>query len=482
MSSFRVCAPSGARHRRSAQWLASGLLVAAAVQAACEGRATRTADEGPVLPGRPEVLDPELLQLVERHAARVRERPQDARRHGKLGLVYEANDLWPEARASFERARALATDEPAWHLHAAIVQHKLGDAQAALASLREGVRLHPGFAPLAGRLGDLCLQGGDFEGGRSAYEAAARLAPQAPEPLVGLGEIALADGEPELAIEYLERAIALDPDYRCARYVLGLAYRAAGRQEEAQRELALGASGRKRALRDPASKELGRLSSGVERVLAQSQRLLKQGRAGAAAKLLEPVAARHPDDARLRLNLGLSWFQMGRQEEGIAELEECQRLEPGFHMVPFNLAACLLSLGRPAEALGPAERAIELSPEFPPSHFVLGRALFELGRDEQALLVLDQAQRRDPKNPGVQGTLGELCLRLGRREDARAHFARACDLAPQDWTPRGGLVRVALEQGAFAQAEQALAEARRLAPEDAGVAALALELERARKP
>lgn len=459
-----------------------GLFVSASLPWACGTNVARATANGPVLPSRPSALDPELAELVERHASRVRERPADARRHGTLGLVYEANDLWPEARASFERARALAPEEPAWHLHAAIAQHKLGDSPAALASLREGLRRHPDFAPLAGRLGDLCLVRGDLEEARSAYETAAQLAPRAPEPLVGLGEIALVDGDAPRAIERLERAVALDPDYRSARYVLGLAYRAAGRQAAAARELTLGSGGRKRSMRDPASRELARLSAGLERALSQSQRLLKQGRAAAAAQLLEPAVARHPENARLRLNLGLAWFELGRREEGLAALEECQRLEPDFPMVPFNLAACCLELGRPAESIAHARRAIVLSPEFAPAHSVLGRALHELGQNEQALEALLQAERRDPKNPVVQGDLGEVCLGLGRPAQARRHFARACELAPQDWSPRVGLARAALQEGALAEARQALDEARRLAPEEAKIAALAQELEQARKP
>ena len=45
-------------------------------------------------------LDPAVRTLLEERLAVAREAPEDAARHGSLGLAYEANGLWPEIQAS----------------------------------------------------------------------------------------------------------------------------------------------------------------------------------------------------------------------------------------------------------------------------------------------------------------------------------------------------------------------------------------------
>jgi Flp pilus assembly protein TadD len=73
---------------------------------------------------------------------------------------------------------------------------------------------------------------------QEAFETARSLEPDFPDPLTYLGEIHLKRGETALAIETLERAVALDPELFEAHYHLAQAYRRAGREEDARRSIA----------------------------------------------------------------------------------------------------------------------------------------------------------------------------------------------------------------------------------------------------
>ena len=86
--------------------------------------------------------------------------PADPERHGRLGLVYEANHLWEEARASFANARALDPGSAVWPLHEALAAEQLGDLDGAVELLAARADDFSYFAPLHHRLGHLLLEQG----------------------------------------------------------------------------------------------------------------------------------------------------------------------------------------------------------------------------------------------------------------------------------------------------------------------------------
>src|SRR5262245_580752 len=73
-----------------------------------------------VRPEHPEKLGADIRALVDSEIATVEAHRDQASAHGYLGLAYEANRLWPEARASYRNAAVLAPDDPNWPYHAAV--------------------------------------------------------------------------------------------------------------------------------------------------------------------------------------------------------------------------------------------------------------------------------------------------------------------------------------------------------------------------
>ena len=175
------------------------------------------------IPDGLEQLSPELVTLINRQVDAVKAEPRSAVQHATLGLVYEANSCWPQARACFQTATALQGDEPLWPYHAAIALRRAGDSQGALAWLRRYGTRFPGFAPLQQDLGNALLQAGAVEDAEAAFRRTIAAAPSEADGYVGLGEVKLRQGDYGQAAKLLEQAVQRDPQYKTARYLLGMA-------------------------------------------------------------------------------------------------------------------------------------------------------------------------------------------------------------------------------------------------------------------
>lgn len=436
----------------------------------------------PIQPSQPEILPPQVTTLLDKYIEAARTDPGSADKHGTLGLAYEANDLWQEALASFQIAHQLAPTEAMWTLHTAISQLRLGDADGALATLQEGVQAHPDDAVMQDYLGELQLQRGMTASARDAFRAAAGAAPRAAEPLVGLGDVHMTESKPGDAIATLEGAVELDPGYRAAHLLLGMAYREAGREEDGQRELALGEGGKKRYMLDEGTRQLTMLSVTRTSARIDSSRMLAEGKAQEALDLLKPMVERYPEDVRLRVNLALSLQRLGRSEDALAELREAQGIDPQFAMVPYNLAFVCLTLGRNEEAVKHAERALELAGNIAPAHLIRAQALLALGKPKLAAQAAQKAIELDPNQAPAFEILGEVAERIGQAEQAHKSYLHAAQLAENDPRPWPGIFAYAVRTKDVELADRALTALKRLTPEGGDLDAMQAQLDGLRKP
>ena len=431
----------------------------------------------PVEPLSGAALDPAVRALVDEHLAPAREHPEDPELHATLGLVYEANAMWPEAARSFEHAAALEPDEPLWRLHQAIALQELGERERSLALLTAVAAELPDSAAVQQRLGEVLLGSGQVDAARERFRTTIRLDEERAEGWTGLGSAELQGGDAAAAASALERALRLDPTYKTAHYLLGSAYRELGRTEDAERELALGLEGRLRYLPDPLSGELRRfaVASTTRAQLALAH--LEGGRAQRALNILEELHRLHPEDVTLLNNLSIALQRSGDPARAHEMLLEAQRLDPAEVTTWINLASYLLDQGMSARALEHADRAVELGPALAKTHLVRARVLLRQQRAEEALVELATSVRLDPRGAEALRLAGETALALQRFDEARAHFDALVRLRPTDPLARVGLAEIALGSGDRPGAERALAEARRIAPDHPRVVELARRLE-----
>jgi tetratricopeptide (TPR) repeat protein len=418
-----------------------------------------------VAPAAPELLDPAVRGLVDRAVADALEHPRDSEVHGKLGMIYEANSLWPEAREAYALAASLDRKSRAWGFHQAVSTQEAGDFDTALELYRQLAAAHPSFAPVRQRLGLALLETGDAEAALAHLERVRELAPHEAAGFVGAGMALRMLGRPQEATERLERALELDPSSRSAHYQLGLAYRDLGRVEEAELRLAQGLDARVQYLGDELGGEIESYAINLPATVARAERLRQAGRHGEVAALFERALATHPDNLTLLNNLATS--QMTQGDFGRARETLDRALEVGGEdpETLLNLAGLALATDFPEDAVRYADRALALDSRLARLHGVKAQALVKLRRYPEATLSMEEALRLEVRDPALYMGLGVLYELNSRWEDAIATYDRALALWPELTPVHVGRGLAAVELGDRATAEESLAAVRRLAPD-----------------
>jgi predicted Zn-dependent protease len=86
------------------------------------------------------------------------------------------------------------------------------------------------------RLGDAYSRAGNYQMAQQSLQRALLLEPNSTGPYILLGKVMLKRQDPVGAMTYLQRAVAMDPANYMSHSLLGQAYRAVGRTEDASRE------------------------------------------------------------------------------------------------------------------------------------------------------------------------------------------------------------------------------------------------------
>lgn len=86
------------------------------------------------------------------------------------------------------------------------------------------------------RLGDAYSRAGNYVMAQQSLQRAVLLEPNATGPYILLGKVMLKRQDPVGAVTYLDRAVKMDPSNYMTHSLLGQAYRALGRSEDAARE------------------------------------------------------------------------------------------------------------------------------------------------------------------------------------------------------------------------------------------------------
>jgi len=426
-------------------------------------------------------IDPEVLALAQEKSEAVRRDPSNARLHGSLGLVYEANGLHEAAEKSFENAARLDPGEPLWRYHRAISLREVGRTDEATALLRECAAELVSVPAAQHRLGLALLDAGDLPGALAAFRGAQAGNPDQPEVLVGIAAVDLAQGDPSAAVPLLEQVLAADPGYKQAHYLLGLAFRALSRETEAADQLALGLDGQARYLDDPLSAELRTYLVNSVGQFAAASDLFAAGQYAASLALCERILKKQPDDKNVLIKAGAAALELARYDRAFELLNRALALDEAEYRVHTNLAECYLRSQRLDEAMQHADRAIELAPETARARTVRARILANRGRFEEAYVELKQAVQLNARNAMTHVALTEVCAQLGRTDEALTWCRSAVRLDPSYLPARFNLALLTLRSGDVDGAAVMIAELDRMAKDHPRVAFLKDELAKVRR-
>jgi eukaryotic-like serine/threonine-protein kinase len=227
-----------------------------------------------------------------------------------------------------------------------------------------------------------------------------------------------ATGDAQLAaraIAHGERAVALDPALPTVHTSLAAIYTTTGREQDAIREL-------KEALR------IAPTSAEAKRELARVYVAL--GRYAEAETAYKEAIAARPTDWYGYLLLGLLYHQqLERYEDAAASYRRAGELTPDNDLVHRNLGLVYYSQGRYALAVEGLQRSLRLKSNAT-TYASLGSAYYRQRRYAEAVTAVETAIDLEPRRYYFWGNLGIYARRApGSEGKSAAAFAKAIELA-----------------------------------------------------
>jgi len=377
-----------------------------------------------------------LLPLAVSSAAAAQ--PTAGAYHFALAKMLAAEGSFREALGEFRRAAELLPQDAYVRLEFAELLFRLAQIapspqrgerlSEAAAEVEQARRLAPESADVLRAAGQIHMVRSEQDPGavalaRSAWETLRRLEPGDMASMIGLGQLYLGQGEPELAAEVFADLLRR-------------------RQDDAT----------------------------VAALLVDA--LLKAERAEDAAAVLREAVAAHPEALDLRLQLAELLAGRGKHREVVAVLASAPPRLLQHAEVRRRLAFALYQAGDPEGALTQVESVLAEEADDFGGRFLRALVLVALARNGEAAAELRDLNRRSPQAVEVALVLARVERRLGET-DAAAELLESLALRLEAADNHGEASRVRLQLGAtLAEAERweatlaAIAPARERAPEE----------------
>ena len=204
--------------------------------------------------------------------------------------------------------------------------------------------------------------------------------------------------------------------------VAGLSYESSGQRETAVEYL-------KKAVQLDPSQENSYLA--LADLFEQSQRYAE------AVDILQTARRSLPESPGILLPLGADLIRAEHYQAGIDVLHELLRSSPQIPEAYISIADASHKLGNTTQEIDALRRLAQLKPDYPMIHVLIARAMlgaepadYQNGFDELSL-----AEKETPDDPDVFYLRGKACLSLGRYDDAAAALRHAIELRPTEPGP-----------------------------------------------
>ena len=269
--------------------------------------------------------------------------PDDPRVVVPLGTCYLKNRLTRKADELLTDHLTRHPDDTGARLLLARVAIRESELQRAAEAL--GLVLHsdPDNLMAHYNLGLVAYKLRRFDEAQVHLKRTIALRPDHPEAHYTLGLAEMAQGELPEAIAELQRAIAIDPDHVGAHFNLVAAYARSGRTREADREQRVYAalSGQSKALAERKTQIASESVGATELLVAKKY--------PEALAEYERLAARFPDHAPFREQIGVIHLRLGHRPEALESLKKAVALDPHLSDPHYLLANLYREMGdRPA--------------------------------------------------------------------------------------------------------------------------------------
>lgn len=235
-------------------------------------------------------------------------------------------------------------------------------------------------------------QAGRLPQARILYQQILQASPSHPDALHFLGVLANQEGENELAVELIGKAIRAKPS-SLMHYNLGLALKAQGNLDKAAESYRMALSIRPDYAE--AHYNLGNV-------------FLEQGRLDVAAACYRKAIACKPDYAKAHCNLGNVLQEQGDPDEAVASYRHAISYQPDYAEAYFNLGIVLKDQGKIDAAIASYRMAIMHEPGWADAYYNQGNALQLQGKLDEAIASYRRTLELDPENESAEHLIASL--------------------------------------------------------------------------
>ena len=214
--------------------------------------------------------------------------------------------------------------------------------------------------------------------------------------------------------------------------------------------------------------------------MADIRQLLQQGRYADAASACREALGEAPENADLRMLMGLCEEAAGRRDSARAWLEKALEKNPEHAVAGLHFGRLLMMEGRDDDARQALQRCIAVDPNHAAARTLLARIDQRAGRAADAIEGLRTALVADQDYAPAHAGLAALLLKRGELDEAHTHAATAVRLRPEDALSQVTMAQVFQAQGHFDFAEQCLRNALEKQPEHVQLRAALEQLQRVR--
>ena len=449
-----------------------------------------------------------------------------SRSHLFAGLEAQATGRWEDAVEEYRRAVEQDPTNGVNHQALANALEASGDLEGAIEEYRLAASLLPGDAMVRVQLSRaLVARGGVTGEATEVYRRAVELAPELKEARTGLASLLiLQERNLEEATEHLNAALEIDPEDLGARFQLAQVLILSGEPDDAVEELervlavdplrpevllnygqALARSGRssearatfqellqQRAtdvVRAVAHKELAEIATaeGLDEQalehwqeamslapeqapvgLGYAQALAVAGRHEEALAVYETILLSNPQDEAALLGQARAFVAAGQIPEATSQLESLLDARPGLVEAALELAAIQLRQGDSEGAIDRLTRARERTEEAETRallSFEIGGMWQMAGDDQRAVEAYRESLEDYSEFKDAHFNLAVSLGRLGQTEEAIEHLDRVIEIDPEDEESYLALAQALAGQGLFNEAHDTLQRGREHAPE-----------------
>ncbi|MEM7358235.1 MAG: tetratricopeptide repeat protein [Pseudomonadota bacterium] len=380
--------------------------------------------------------------------------------YGTLGKLYQAYGLLPAAQACYSNAGAIMPKQLVWPYLYAVVASDRGRRDEAISALKYVLVHKEDDLPSRIRLARILRENGDHEAAQEQLIAAGGEKPSMPVVLAELGELALAKGNSQEAVEHLSYALEQVPGANRLHYPLAIALRNLGKAEEARSHMAQrGDVGIK--VTDPYLEEIEQLKVGERVHLLRGKLAYGAGDYLAAEKAFREAVAAKPDSSRARVNLGATLSALGQAKESQEQFAKVLESDPDNLTAHYNLGTTALHEGKLDIAAPHLKKVVELSPDDTEARLHLASILIAKNEFAAAFEQYQETAKLDSSSQTAWMGMVNMLISAEQFPEAVAVLAQAHQALPND-----GRIRHARARMLAASPDQSLrdaAMARRLA-------------------